>query len=121
MREVVGPGRLLIGNGGAPATADPALNGRTIEFEACCDSNHGQACPTSAVAPGLAICKSTLAGQAAVSVSPPLSVLWHTHEYVLPAAVQCKETAAIRAEMPFVLEGDDREDGSWHSSCSPAA
>jgi hypothetical protein len=117
MREVVGPDRLLIGNGGAPATADPALNGRTIEFENCCDADHGKACPASAISTGLAMCRTTLAGQAAVSASPPLSVLWHTHENVLPASVQCKETAAIREDMPFVLEGDDREDGSWHSSC----
>ena len=117
MRAAVGPDRLLIGNGGAPATADPALNGRTIEFESCCQGTHGTACPSSEVAPGLAICRSTLAGQAAVSVQPPVSVMWHTHEYVLPAAVQCEEMRHVREQMPWVLEGDDREDGSWHSSC----
>ena len=122
LRRVLGDERLLIGNtGSGSGEPDPSLNGITIESENCCDGNHGVACPAGEIDTGYKICADSFLGQSLVAPEPQLSVLWHTHEYVLPPAVQCSEMRRFQDEMPWVVEGDDFEDGSWHQVCNHTA
>ena len=119
LRSVLGPNRLLIGNtGSGSGEPDPSLNGITIESENCCDGNHGLSCPAGEIETGYKICADSYFGQSLVAQEPQLSILWHTHEYVIPPEVQCSEMQNFQADMPWVVEGDDFEDGSWHQVCN---
>ena len=105
LRGAVGDARLLVANNGGDGGGSSHLNGITIEAEDCCDGNHGVACPPDAIARGWRMCANAFAGQAAISAhSPSLSVLWHTHDYVIPAAAQCAGVRALQAEMPYLVE-----------------
>ena len=122
LRQVLGDKRLLIGNtGSGSGEPDPSLNGITIESENCCDGNHGLSCPAGEIETGYKICADSFLGQSLVAPEPQLSILWHTHEYVIPPEVQCSEMQRFQDEMPWVVEGDDFEDGSWHQVCNNTA
>ena len=60
-------------------------------------------------------------GGSKVALEPQLSVLWHTHEYVILLEVQCSEMQHFQANMPWVVKDDNFEDDSWHQVCNSAA
>lgn len=153
LREAIGEDKLLIANSGTNVLGDASLNGITIESEDCpaparesrvarifrgdvawifrgavdsragCDGSHGTPCPESEIETGYEICAAAFEGQALVGRAPRLSVLWHTHDYVIPAQAQCDEVRRFREDVgDFVLDGDDFSDGSWNATdlCPPA-
>ena len=94
-----------------------------VDSRAGCDGSHGTPCPESEIETGYEICAAAFEGQALVGREPRLSVLWHTHDYVIPAEVQCDEVRRFREDVgDFVLDGDDFSDGSWNATdlCPPA-
>ena len=103
LRQELGAGAMMLANTAGRAN-DSALNGVTIEMEACVGATAHQRCINA------------LAEQHAVSHSPPVSVMWLTHSSSMPAAVQCSAVAAIHEQMPWVVGGTDFYDGS-HITC----
>eukprot|EP00040_Diaphanoeca_grandis_P039774 m.260109 g.260109 ORF g.260109 m.260109 type:complete len:417 (+) comp39228_c0_seq1:100-1350(+) len=138
LRKAVGPKGILIANANTPAMADPSLNGITVEFEHCAgdqdphvanlNPNEGDndtatkvvgTTRTSASSgppppPTLNdVCLQTFLGQKALtdmSGLQPVFALWLTHSEVVPAKTQCAELAQIRAQLPWIREGDDITD-----------
>ena len=41
-------------------------------------------------------------------------MLWHTQSFFIPSEQQCSTFAELQREFPWVLEGFDIEDHSWH-------
>ena len=60
------PDAVIVANS-AGALSDSALNGLTIEMEACVD---------------YVACSNAIEGQLAVAAQPPVGVMWLTHRYV---------------------------------------
>lgn len=56
-------------------------------------------------------------GQLAVSVKPPVGVMWLTHSEVMPPAEQCSRVAALQQQFNFLYAGTDFFDGS-HVVCN---
>lgn len=104
LREAIGPQGVLIGNS-AGALGDPALNGITVEMEACQEWS---------------TCLDALEGQHAVSVEPAASVLWLTHSEEMPASKQCSLVSAAQKQLSYVAAGTDFFDGS-HIVCNNTA
>ena len=64
-----------------------------------------------------AAARSALSGQQAAAEAAglrPLSLLWHTQSFFIPSEQQCSTFAELQREFPWVLEGFDIEDHSWH-------
>lgn len=99
------------------AKADPRADLRSSPLPPPQDGNHGLACSEADMAAGYAICRQAFEGQALVAREPRLSVLWHTHDYVIPPARQCLESRRLRQALgPWLLDGDDFSDGSWNAT-----
>ena len=98
LRKALGPHAIMIANSGL-GQVDPSLNGLTIE--ACNDA---------------AQCVASFKAQAAVAHKPLLSVMWLKGSD--PA--ECANAAALRKQLPFLLEGTDFYDGT-HVVCSNAS
>lgn len=115
-----------------PQFADPALNGITVEFEwlrcgegACGDLGPVpplpeagmEVLPPSPVKLHTAAVRSALSGQQAAAEAAglrPLSLLWHTQSFFISSEQQCATFAELRQSFPWMLEGFDIEDHSWH-------
>ena len=91
---------ILVGNS-AGALSDPALNGITLEMEACASRN----------------CTDAALAQAAVGAQPPLGVFWLTHAESMDPAQQCAEVAAMQQRLPWMRGGTDFFDLS-HIACN---
>ena len=91
---------ILVGNS-AGALSDPALNGITLEMEACASRN----------------CTDAALAQAAVGAQPPLGVFWLTHAESMDPAQQCAEVAAMQRRLPWMRGGTDFFDLS-HIACN---
>lgn len=137
LRAALGPEKIIIANAAMPATADPALNGVTVEFEHCAgDENphlrrsgggggggvdwHSQR--LQAVTGGVRsrggfalndVCTQAFEGQKALTDMaglPNVFALWLTHSEVVPAEQQCAELARVQKLLPWIREGDDVTD-----------
>jgi len=101
LRRELGAKAILVGNS-AGSLSDPALNGVTIEMEACTD---------------LEACTDAVMGQRAVAVKPDWGVFWLTQSQLMPAAEQCKRVKAMQVSMPWMRAGTDFVDLS-HVVCN---
>lgn len=104
LRSALGQQAVIIANT-VVGQHSSALNGLTIEMEACAGSNYDR-------------CVATLIAQHKVSVQPAFAVLWLTGESASnPAATQCERVAQMQAQLPWVMVGTDFYDGS-HVVCN---
>ena len=104
LRSALGQHAIIIANT-VVGQHSSALNGLTIEMEACTGSNYDR-------------CVATLIAQHNVSVQPAFAILWLTGESASnPAATQCARVAQMQAQLPWVLVGTDFYDGS-HVVCN---
>jgi hypothetical protein len=95
LRKELGPSAVLIANT-AGAGADAALNGITLEMEACVDA---------------AKCKGWFKEQEQIGAKPPMSVIWTCNIESMPEKQQCQNAAQFQAEMPWVQVGSAWYDG----------
>jgi len=98
------PNAIIMGNSGGPLS-DPAMNGLSLEMEYCEDVQR---------------CIDIFEAQAAVGVSPPLSILWLTHSNIIPPQQQCATAKIIQDKLPWIVIGTDFFDGS-HVVCNTSA
>ena len=64
-----------------------------------------------------AAARSALSGQQAAAEAAglrPLSLLWHTQSFFIPSEQQCSTFAELQRDFPWMMEGFDIEDHSWH-------
>lgn len=107
LRQALGPDRLFLANVNVPTTADPSLNGITVEFEHC------RPAPGQNVSVLSSACREALRGQHEMTNRAglrPVSAMWLTHSEVVPAAQQCREMADVQRLFPWVGRGDDITD-----------
>lgn len=103
LRQKLGADAILLANG-VGHTADPNLNGLTIEMESCVN---------------VSSCEEQLEAQHNVSASPAMAVLWLTGSSPSnPPAKQCARVAQIQQKLPYVIAGTDFYDGS-RVTCPP--
>ena len=103
LRAALGPDAVLIGNSGG-ALSDPALNGLTLEMEACVRQN----------------CTDAVLAQRAVGHKPDVGVFWLTHAEAMPPAEQCQRVKAMQKALPWMRAGTDFIDLS-HIVCNNSA
>ncbi len=141
LRSRLGPSAIILANS-AGALSDPALNGLTIEMEACvdyvaCMNAIGAWYPSqpplpvwitphavSSIAGRMLVCTRACAcaclreaeGQLAVAVPPAVGIMWLTHSEVMPGPEQCVRVAQLQATFPWLRAGTDFFDGS-HVVC----
>ena len=100
LRRALGPDAIIIGNS-AGALSDPALNGITLEMEACASRN----------------CTDAALAQAAVGAEPSVGVFWLTHAEAMPAKEQCERVREMQRLLPWMRAGTDFIDLS-HIVCN---
>ena len=103
LRAQLGPDAFLLANSGGPPISVTALNGVTIESEACRDD--------------FGMCEDTLQVMSQLGAKPPMGAFWLTHSEQVSPEKQCEQAQQLTARWPDYTAGigETRRPAPYHT------